>query len=42
MDDLKLYAKNNEDLEGLLSIVKRFSDDKGMQIWSGQMCKSCI
>ena len=30
MDDLKLYAKKDDDLS-LLSIVKRFSDDIGMQ-----------
>ena len=42
IDDLKLYAKNNDDLDGLLSIVKRFSDDKGIQIWSGQMCERQI
>ena len=25
MDDLKLYAKNDDDLEGLISTVKRFN-----------------
>jgi hypothetical protein len=30
MDDLKLYAKNDSDLEGLLKTVKNFSDDIGM------------
>ena len=29
MDDLKLYAKNNKDLKGLLSTVKQFHDDIG-------------
>ena len=29
--DLKLYAKNDDDLEGLLSTVKRFNGDIGMQ-----------
>ena len=30
MDDLKLYAKNDKEHEGLLSTVKQFSDDIGM------------
>ena len=30
MDDLKLYGKNNYELEGLLRTVKTFSDDIGM------------
>ena len=29
MDDLKLFARNDRELEGLLAIVKQFSDDKG-------------
>ena len=31
MDDLKLYAKNDSDLEGLLQIVKSYSDDICME-----------
>ena len=31
MDDLKLYAKNDKQLEGLLTTVKKFSDDIQMQ-----------
>ena len=31
MDDLKLYAKDDNELEGLLRIVKGFSDDIGTQ-----------
>ena len=31
MDDLKLFAKNGKDLEGLLNIVKEFSNDIGME-----------
>ena len=31
MDDLKLYAKDNNEREGLLRIVKEFSDDIGME-----------
>ena len=32
MDDLMLYAKDDGELEGLLRIVKRFSDDIGMEL----------
>ena len=31
MDDLKLYSKSDNQLEGLLSTVKTFSDDIKMQ-----------
>ena len=31
MDDLKHYAKNDKELEGLLSTAKQFSDDIGME-----------
>lgn len=31
MDDLELYAKNDEELEGLLKIVKSFSNDTVME-----------
>ena len=31
MDDLKLYACNDFELEGLLKTVKTFSDDIGME-----------
>ena len=30
MDDLKLFTKDDNDLEGLLQTVKKFSDDIGM------------
>ena len=30
MDDLKLFTKDDNDLEGLLKTVKKFSDDIGM------------
>ena len=33
MDDIKLYAKNNKKLEGLLSTVKQFSDDISVKVW---------
>ena len=36
MDNLKFYAKNDDDLKGLLNTVKRCMD----AIWSGKMCKS--
>ena len=31
MDDLKLFAKNDQQLQGLLNIVKQFSDDIRME-----------
>lgn len=31
MDDIKLYAKNNDNLESLLNAVKKFIDDIVMQ-----------
>ena len=31
MDDIKLYTKNDKELEGLLSTVKQFSSDIGME-----------
>ena len=39
MDDSKLYAKINDDLEGLLSTVKRFRDDIEMQFWLNKCAK---
>ena len=39
MDDFKLYAKNDEDLEGLLSTVKRFRDNIGMQFGQDKCAK---
>ena len=32
MDELKLYGKNDEELEGLLSAVKAFSDNIGIEV----------
>ena len=40
MDDLKSYAKNDDNL-GLLSTLKRFSDNRDAN-WSVQMSKSYI
>ena len=42
MDDLKLYAKDNSELEGLLRIVKRFSDDTGMEFGLSKCTKSAF
>ena len=32
MDESKLYGKNDEELEGLLSAVKAFSDNIGIKV----------
>ena len=40
MDDLKLYAKDDNELEGLLRIVKGFSDDIGMEFGSSKCAKA--
>ena len=40
MDDLKLYAKNDSELEGLLKIVKGFSDDIGMEFGLDKCAKA--
>ena len=32
IDDLKLYAENDKELEGLLSTAKQFIDDVGMEL----------
>ena len=40
MDDLKLYAKNDGDLEGLLHTVKMFSDDINMQFGLDKCAKA--
>ena len=39
MDDSKLCAKNNVDLKGLVSTVKRFGGDLGMQFGSEKCAK---
>ena len=39
MDSLKLYAKNADDLGGILSTVKRFSDAIGMQFGQEKCAK---
>ena len=40
MDDLKLHAKNNKELEGLLSTVKQFSDDIGTEFGLDKCAKA--
>ena len=40
MDDLKLYAKNDKELEGLLSTVKQFSDVIGMEFGLDKCAKA--
>ena len=40
VDDLKLYAKNDKELEGLLSRVKQFSDDIGMKFGLDKCAKT--
>ena len=39
MEDLKLYTKNDDDLESLQSTVKRFSDDIGIQFGQNKCAK---
>ena len=34
MDNLKFYAKNNKEREGLLSTAKQFNGDIGMSVWN--------
>ena len=40
VDDLKLYTKNDKELEGLLSRVKQFSDDIGMKFGLDKCAKT--
>lgn len=40
MDDLKLYARNDDELEGLLKTVKAFSDDIGMEFGLDKCAKA--
>ena len=41
-NDLKLYAKKDAALEGPLSIVKRFSDNKGMKFGQKKCAKVIV
>ena len=40
MDDLKLYAKNDKEIEALLSALKQFSDNIGMEFKRDQCAKA--
>ena len=40
MDDLRLFAKDDNDLEGLLEMVKKFSDDIGMSFGLDKCAKA--
>ena len=40
MDDLKVYAKDDSELERLLRIVKGFSDDIGMEFVLSKYAKA--
>ena len=40
MDDLKLYAKDDSELEGLLRIVKGFSGNIGMEFGLSKCVKA--
>ena len=38
MDDLKLYGGSREEVEGLVGVVKKFSDDIGIGVWHCEVC----
>ena len=40
MDDFKLFAKDNNDLEGLLETVKKFSEEIGMPFGLDKFAKA--
>ena len=42
IDDLKLYAKDDSELEWLLKILKGFSDDIGMEFWLSKCAKATL
>ena len=42
MDDLKLFAKNDNDLEGMLQTVKTVSDDIGMTFGLDKCAKASL
>ena len=42
IDDLKLYAKDDSELEGLLKIVKGFSDDIGIEFSLSKCAKATL
>ena len=42
MDDLKLFVKNDQHLQGLLIIVKQFSDDIRMEFGLDKCAKATL
>jgi len=42
MDDLKMIAKSEEELQKQIQIVKTFSDDIHMEFGLEKMCQDCI
>ena len=40
MDDLRLFVRDDNDLEGLLQTVKKFNDDIGMSFGLDQCAKA--
>ena len=39
MDDLKLFAKIEKEIDSLVQTVRIYSDDTDMKtVWSGEMC----
>ena len=42
MDDLKLYGKNDKELDGLLCTVKKLSDDNGMEFRLDKCAKATL
>ena len=42
MDDLKLYAKNSNQLDSLIQTVRIFSNDKGNQNHEGGLDTRCL
>ena len=42
MDDLKLYTKDDSELESLSKIVKRFSDDIGMKFGLSKCARTIL
>ena len=42
IDDLKLFAKDDNDLEGLLQTVKKFSNDIGMSLGLDKWAKAFL
>ena len=42
IDDLKLFAKDDNDLKGLLKTVQKFSDDIGMSFGLDKCAKATL